>query len=138
MKNLPDQITHNEAMFRACKEVYLNIVEWLVSLDKVDIHWNNEWPFRTACSYGHFHIAQWLYSHAPTINIHAEEDAPFRRACSTGNENLIKWLYGLGDIDVKVHDSDPIIRACHHGHTQVVKWLYELEPSPNGHLCSSL
>jgi uncharacterized protein len=65
----------------------------------VNIHAENEYTFRFACSNGHLSAAQWLYS-LGGVDTHAENEYAFRYACSNGHLNVAQWLYSLGGISI--------------------------------------
>src|SRR5438477_290717 len=51
-----------EGLMCACEYGYFEIVKWLIKVENIDIHFDNDLLFRNACENGHIEIAQWLYS----------------------------------------------------------------------------
>ena len=50
---------------------HLDVAKWLLSLDQnINIHINDEEPFKFSCENGHLNVAQWLLSLNQNIDIH--------------------------------------------------------------------
>ena len=118
-----------------CQNGHLTVVQWLYSLDEVDIHVDNESAFRMTCQNGHLTVAQWLYS-LGGVNIHAHDGYAFSWSCANGHLPVAKWLYSLG-VDTHANDEYAFLMSCGNGHLTVAKWVYSLgeemdrpDPSP--------
>lgn len=101
----------------------------------INIHHNNDEPFRNACRTGNYYFVRWLYSMG-NINIHFNQDEAFRNSCSFNydihwnyidiNPELVQWLYSLGDIDIHMNQDLAFRHACKTGNLEYVKWIYSL------------
>lgn len=82
----------------ACKNGKCRIVEWLINNYPVDIHYQEEQPFRYAVKNGFLSIAKILWEKSnKSINIHAKEEQAFRLCCSNNHFSVAKWLLSLSD-----------------------------------------
>lgn len=125
-----------------CANGYKDIAEWLYYLSKthekqkINIHVDNDYPFRYSCQYGHKDTAEWLYSISKIddntkINIHILDEYPFRAACYYGHKHVAEWLYWLSENDdnedelINIHADDNFSfrTACQHGHKKLAEWL---------------
>ena len=103
----------SQAFTEACFQGYMDMAEWLLSLNcidmHIDIHFDNETPFRFACMGGKIEMAKWLLSIDPDIDIHVNSDDAFWSACGNGHLEVAQWLYGLdGKINISHKDVDII------------------------------
>lgn len=109
----------------------LELLKWLYSLGKVDIHSEDEDALRSACQRGRLDVMKWLYSLDGKINIRVDRDIIFFDACTTNNLELAKWIYSL-DNTINVHTvheincmNDWLFKACcQWGHLKTAGWLY--------------
>ena len=96
--------------------------------------------FVTACEYGNFLTAQWLYELA-TIQLkkfmlETHGFGAFRNACANGHQPIATWLYELATPEQKKGMLEagefygtrfaPFRLACQNGNQQIATWLYEL------------
>ena len=104
----------NERGFRwACRHGYLHIVEYLISLykintdyTKINIHIKDELGFRWACMNGHLHIVKYLTNlykiqqsrntDYKIINIHSYNEGGFNLACENEQKYIVKYLLSIG------------------------------------------
>jgi hypothetical protein len=95
----------------------------------INIHHNNDEPFRNACRTGNYYFVRWLYSMG-NINIHFNQDEAFTNSCSFNydilNTELVQWLYSLGDIDIHINNDLAFRNSCKTGNLEYVKWIYSL------------
>ncbi len=61
----------------------------------IDISYNYENAFRSACKHNHLHLAKWLIEINPSIDIHIWADIAFHTACKKNYNELAKWLVSL-------------------------------------------
>lgn len=76
-----------------------------------------------ACSFGHLHVAQWLWSakHSRTVF-----NTMFIKACSNGHLEVAQWLRTLDTEACEApHSGMAFSRACGNGHLMVAQWLWE-------------
>lgn len=105
----------------ACKEGYLNIVEFL--LDKgVDISHNGGLALMYACKNGYLKIVELLCEAGANIEYH--EGGPLRAAVSSGHLDIVQFLINLG-ADVTTRDNTPMHIAVHKNHTEIAKILLQ-------------
>jgi len=83
------------AFLECCDRGYLNIVQWLYSLENINIHALDEYSFRWSCLHGHLDVAKWLYSLG--VNIHVYNDFSFRGSCRRGHLHVAQWLSSICD-----------------------------------------
>ena len=118
----------NHGFLWNCRNGHLDIVKWLYSLGRFNIHANNEYAFRIACENGHLDVAKWLYYYFDfdRVNIHADNEYAFRIACANGHLYVSQWLYSLGQVNIHVDNEYAFRSSCANGHLIVAKWLYSL------------
>jgi len=109
---MKDQIDIQNAFVQTCKGIlnYKNnklIVQFLyekslenkIDAQKIDIHINNEEPFRMACINDHLETAQYLYEisiiEKNPINIRIMEDFAFKWSCDNYSTRTAEWLCTL-------------------------------------------
>lgn len=50
------------AFVHACEQGKLDVLQWILSVTAlVDVHIENDYCFKVACFYGHYHVANWLH-----------------------------------------------------------------------------
>lgn len=87
-----------EAFNTSCFNGHLAIAQWLLKLQGINIHADDDEAFRESCFNGHLTIAKWLYE-LGGIDIHAEDDEAFRWSCIYDHLDVAQWLLGLGGIN---------------------------------------
>lgn len=85
-----NKMIHN-SFIKVCKSGDIDKAKELIKYN-VDIHMDDDLPFRYACKYGHLILAKWLVS-LGGVNIHAKKDNAFIRASQNGHLDIVKWLY---------------------------------------------
>lgn len=94
-KDVPHTVLNMVFPF-ACSYGRLKVVRWLSSLDKVDIHADDDLAFQLACMYGKLDVAQWLYAQGGIdIREHVAETLGFMDF--TGQLKAVSWLLSLDD-----------------------------------------
>lgn len=110
--------------------------------ERIDIHIDEEEPFKNACNDGNVEIIEYLYElglkdekmGGYRINIHIDNEDPFTLACYKGYYNVVQVLYDLGlreektggyKIDIHAENERAFTDACTHGHLQIAQFLYE-------------
>lgn len=111
-----------------CKIGRLDVVKWLYSLGKVDIHIENDIDiaFAYSCENGHFDLAKYLYS-LGDVDIHTHENYAFDYSCANGYIEIAKWLYSLSNQTLYLYDDSAFHFACAHGFLEIAKWLYSID-----------
>ena len=95
-----------------CQKGNLETFQWIVSLDNLDIHEDNEIYFRIACNSGHLKFAKWIYD-THNINIKAQKNEVFKFACSNNNLLIATWLKSLNPTEYFFESSDYLILNWH-------------------------
>ncbi len=119
-------IEHSDVMIpfrKSCFNGHLNIVQWLLSLNitKIDIHWNDNYIFKSVCRNGHLEIAKLLYSDDFSISNIREG---FHDACKNGHLNIAQWLY---HIKKGIIFNKSITNICECYNIEIVKWLWSVD-----------
>jgi ankyrin repeat protein len=121
----------SSAMFRACAQGSMRMVEWLYGKGVTNLMMMNHSGLSllwAACTSDNVHVCQWLYERCPEI-IHLVDhrmDYPMMTACKRGNMKMVKWLLPHSNINHKNGDGYTALWfACYYGHIDVVKWLVE-------------
>ena len=84
--------------------------------------------FAHNCLFGHFDVAQWLYSKG-NIDISANNDLAFRYCCSNGHIAIAKWLLEIATPNIHTYNEFAFRYACGNGHLVMAKWLYDISAS---------
>lgn len=137
-----DEITITRRLFRRfynlCCSKKISEAEKLLTDNpgKINLHYNNELPFRAACRAGNLKVAQWLISledRYGVIDIHAVNEKAYYYACINNRINILHWLFTLeethGKIDIQKQGAYPFIHACQYEHNQVAKFIINLAPT---------
>ena len=103
----------------------LEMLKWIESLKVVDIHYNYDQFFRSACSFGKLEIAKWLYSFG-NVDIHAFMDSAFLTSCSENHVEVAKWLYSLGGYNLHFEDDLFFKFICQQGNIYILQWLHDI------------
>lgn len=109
-------ITANQLFFQCCVENKIDDLLIVLKTHNVDIHYNNEDAFISACRNGHLEIVKILTTiymkdkrYTP-ININICNEAAFKYACAHGKLNIVKYLtrlYKHGDYKrINIHSGD--------------------------------
>lgn len=103
---------------------------------EIDVHWNREYVFTSACRRGWIEFAQWLVSIESShglFNVHARNEAAFRWACRYCHRPVAEWLLTLepthGPIDIHCNKEEILRLACRKGHLDLLYWLFSHEPT---------
>jgi hypothetical protein len=118
----------NDMFLKACEYGYLEMVKWLYSLGRINIHIHDEYAFRTVCTNGYLELAKWLFdisTHFPErtrINMIARGGQAFRHACANGHLEIIKWLHGKVQLE-RYMVTEALDWAKEFGHEDVVQFL---------------
>ena len=108
-----------------CYQGHFELLKWLYTNTKIDIHVNNETPFLYAITEGHFDIAQWLYhtsiANEKIIDIHAENNYAFIYSCNIGRLDICKWLYLISNHIINKNIGLESAKVS--GNQELIKWL---------------
>ena len=131
----------------------LDMIKWIHSLDKIDIHYNNEYYFRFSCGHGKLEIAKWLVNSVGvdlessidqafaascidghldvskwlySFNIVNPDIILFKFICNMGNLDILKWLYSIVNLDIHDNEEEAFRLGCRSNNLELVKWLYSL------------
>ncbi len=75
----------------ACEFGQIEIVKWLVQDHQMDIHLDNEWPFKEAYKNGQIEMVKWLVKNHQ-VNIHENNEDAFQWVCYNNDTKLINWF----------------------------------------------
>jgi hypothetical protein len=117
----------NHAFMVCCFVGNFDMLKWLYSTFKVDIHVCDENPFLYAISQQYFGIARWLYDISVkennNIDIRLDNDFAFRHSCYYGNVEMCKWLYKISGDKINKLDETYIQNATYSGNQELITWL---------------
>lgn len=130
-----ESLENNEILFCfLCEDGLINEAKWLLTNDsRINIHSNQEAPFRLAFKNNNEEIIFWLwYLSKKTIDLNIYDDYCFRKACRNGNDKLLKWLLVRNKkINMNSCDDYAFRKACEYGHYKIVDWLINNNPKIN-------
>jgi len=123
---------------RACEYNNSEIIKYLISTEKVvgeiDIHYNNESPFRCIFEANNLEMVKYLISLEEThgkINIHADNEYVFLSACSGDDFEIVKYLISLeethGKINIHEENEFVFLQMCSKNNLEMIKYLISLE-----------
>jgi hypothetical protein len=91
-----------------CCYGYIETIKWFVKLCNIDIHFRNEYAFRTSCQHGRMEIVNWLLEvskeNKEIINIHIENEYAFTNSCGNGYIEMAKFLIKISEENGKIID----------------------------------
>lgn len=119
--NIFDQ---NDLFIKYCQEGQIFKAKKLNYSNKLDVHAENDKPFRFACLNGQFRVAEWLQQEG--ADVHAMYDSAFRGSCANGHLKLARWLFAFKP-DIHALADDAFRRCCANGHMDVAKFLLSLD-----------
>ena len=115
---------HN-ALFYCCRYNYVKIMEIILSLDKIDIHVQDNKIFRFACKHNRLEILKILHTNSKNK---LDNNSYFRTACVNGYFEMAKWIYSF-DNNINVEsDNNYALRysLCKNINIDIPKWIYSL------------
>ena len=84
----------------------------LNSMTQIDIHRDNEYYFRTACSFGSIKVAKWIHS-IGNVNINAVNNDAFYSACYNDKPEIVTWLIQKLQLSIDFFKNDhELFRKC--------------------------
>jgi len=131
---------NNQTKFNwACKNGHLKAAQWLYlnsqsiptsafyvyEIDKININYFYDLPFKRACENGHLEVAQWIYS-IGIVEFPFIFEYVFRLACENGHLEVAQWLYSLRNDKVNIRFEYLFGIVCEKGYLEVAQWLYSL------------
>jgi hypothetical protein len=99
----------------------------------INIHYNDEYIFRSCCKKGNYFLLTWFWNFSKQIkspiNIHVNDEEPFKSACINGFKLIAEWLWDLSvknnsPIDIHVNNNNIFKDVCYYGFGCMVEWLY--------------
>lgn len=124
-------IKFNNLIFaNICAHGRLDIVKWMYSCGKIDIHFNDDLPLRWCCLYGYLNVVEWLYT---ICNGEFEDiEDPFILACGSNNIELVQWFYTKFQNKIDTNCiNDAFERCCINGRLNIAQWLYSISINKN-------
>lgn len=122
------------------------MIRWLIEQseiggERIDIHNNQELPFRATCDWGDLDMAKLLIELGEglygRIDIHACDECAFRYACYGARIDMAQWLIELGEqsygrINIHVMKENVFTSACNDNRMNVAQWLVCLGEKSHG------
>lgn len=99
----------NDTFVKICSFGRLDIAQWLYSTGNIDIHTDDEKPFRLSCCCGRKDIAQWLYELNEDINTSVWNHEAFRCACYFKRIDVVQWLCTISEMYEVIIEDDEIL-----------------------------
>lgn len=102
---------------------------YIENQDTVDIHVQNELPFRWMCRNGYIEHAKWLYYFClvndNAIDIRESNDSAFVSLCQQGYLEAAQWLFEESGhtINVNMRNGEAFRQACKSHSLEMVMWL---------------
>ena len=105
-----------------CQYGYLETLKWILTIEKINIHINDEEAFFCSCCIGNLEVAKWLIEiskeNEEKINIHINNEEVFRFSCH--NVKIAKWLLEISKengeiINIHANDEEAFIKSCING-----------------------
>jgi len=120
-----------KAFGKACIVGDINMMKTIYGEYDIDIHYNNEYSFVTACKEGHLEIAKWLWDISDhTINIHVSFNEAFLLCCYNGHESILNFLLEIEDNIENFNDThnlwEAFYNACQAGHLKIAQTLWNI------------
>jgi len=106
-----------------CQYGYLETLKWILTIEKINIHINDEEAFRMSCKNKNLELAQWLIDNKTIYKVNCFVSkiiwrfAPNDFDISKENGNII---------DIHVNDEEAFFCSCCIGNLEVAKWLIEI------------
>ena len=103
----------------------------------INIYHNNNYAFRTSCSFGYVTMAKWLFSLNPNVNIYSHQHFVFREVCERGqfvwSDNYVEmaiWLASLKPYHyaLELNEDKTLILNYTIRDARTVKWLERMVP----------
>ena len=112
-----------DEFLEACKHGNLNKIKMILrdSTEFIDIHYDNEKPFKIACKYGQIKVIEFLYELGLDLDnpifIHVDKEYGFRAAAKYGHIDVLNWIYetskDLGtQINIHAGKEEAFLEAC--------------------------
>lgn len=116
---------NSAALVEACTHSKIDIIDWLISLDSMNIHVNDEMAFMTACSVGDLGLAKKLYNMGANYTIN--NSRALITACRCKQIEIIDWLITLNGIDIHINNDMAFRFACSTGEFELARKLYKMD-----------
>lgn len=105
-------------------------IEWIYSLNIIDIHENDDYVFHEACKKGKMDVCEWLLGKG-NVKIKWDNGLFFKKVCSKlYNADIAKLLYESADDihkdEFKKHHKENFNVACENRDTKMAKFLYSI------------
>lgn len=108
----------------ACKLGRDKIINFLIKIKDVDIHYYNDKPLREACLTGKLDIVKFLIQSG--ADVYSNNNSSLYAACLSGNFDLVKYLMMLCGT-TPVFDDNLLNYACRNGNIDLINYLIKLK-----------
>jgi len=112
----------NYAFRVSCEYNRLPVVQWLYSLDNLDINTNSNMAFFMCCFKGHLELAKWLKS-LKEFNTSVDNHELFVYSCMNNRLKMAQWLWSIGNIDIHKDNDFVFKQVCIHNKIEIARWL---------------
>lgn len=112
---------HNLAIRYASSKGHLNIVKYLVSLEKTDIHLND--ALKSASYAGNLDMIKYLISQG--ADVQTQDNYSVKYASKNGHLNVVKYLVSVG-ANIHVNNNEAVRLANENARFEVIDYLVSL------------
>lgn len=108
----------------------LKNIRYFLLVEKLDIHFNNDFVFRMACKKGYLEVVRYVLTSEELTehcDIHSQVDLGFRKACEFGQLSIVQYLTTSSELkehaNVYAKDNIALTLAKTNGNQELQKYL---------------
>jgi ankyrin repeat protein len=118
------------SFFDACETGKLDIIENLLSENKINIYIHKYEAFKLSCSNGHVDVVKYLLTIKDiNINVYKDDGKIFKKICTDGYFDLVVLILNINE---NIHYDickKSFREACVNGHVKIAKYLEKYLPA---------